>query len=503
MTVECVLGSTARWASVHGWRYERCSAPSVVEAQVAQALGRPLPSPIDDPGLEGRVREAVATSARKVVALDDDPTGVQTVHGIAVLAEWDPGALAAELGGASSLFFILTNARAMPEDRAAALNQEIAGTLMQASRETGIPFAIASRSDSTLRGHFPAETDALAAALGGVDGVLICPAFFEGGRVTADDVHFVRDGDRFVPAAETEFARDATFGYQAKTLPGWVEEKTRGRIRAEDVSALTLEEIRAGGPDRVAERLKEVRNGQPVVVNALDYPDLWTVVLGLLQAEAEGKRFLYRTGASFVRARAGIAARPLLTRDDLLGPAAARPARGLVIVGSHVRRTTEQLEQLLVRPGITGIEVGVSELLLDEEDRGREIRRARRQADEALAAGATPVVYTSRRVERPEGMDELEVARAVSDTLVAIVRGITARPDFVVGKGGITSSDVGTRGLGAKRAIVLGQVRPGVPVWRLGPESRFPGMPYVVFPGNVGGPDTLAEIATELVGQTT
>ncbi|MBW3631860.1 MAG: hydroxyacid dehydrogenase [Chloroflexi bacterium] len=471
----------------------------MIDAQVAHALGRPLPSPIQAPGLEERVQAAVTASGKKVVALDDDPTGVQTVHDVAVLARWDSAALAAELGAAASLFFILTNSRAMPEDEARILNEVIAGRLIQASRQTGIPFAIASRSDSTLRGHFPAETDALAAALGGVDGVLICPAFFEGGRVTADDVHFVRDGGRLIPASETEFARDATFGYRAKTLPGWVEEKTHGRTKAEDVIALTLEEIRTGGPDRVAERLGEVRNGQPIVVNALDYPDLWTVVLGLLRAEAEGKRFLYRTGASFVRARAGIAARPLLTRNDLLGPAAARPARGLVIVGSHVRRTTEQLEQLLVRPGIRGIEVKVTELLPGDEDRRREVWRARRQADDALAAGATPVVYTSRRVERPEGMDELDVARVVSDSLVSIVRGIEARPDFAVGKGGITSSDVGTRGLGAERVIVQGQVRPGVPVWRLGPESRFPGMPYVVFPGNVGGADTLAELVAELV----
>ena len=99
-------------------------------------------------------------------------------------------------------------------------------------------------------------------------------------------------------------------------------------------------------------------------------------------------------------------------------------------------------------------------------------------------------------------MDELAVARAVSEALVAIVHGIKTRPDFVAGKGGITSSDVGTRGLGAARAVVLGQIRPGVPVWRLGAESRFPGMPYVVFPGNVGGPETLAEIVAELSGGT-
>ncbi|MDF3018101.1 MAG: hypothetical protein K0R44_3326 [Thermomicrobiales bacterium] len=420
----------------------------MIEARVGQALGQSLPPPIEDSDLEKRVQVAVADSGRKVVALDDDPTGVQTVHDVAVLAVWDAERLAAELADPAPLFFILTNSRALPEDRAAALNREIARNLLDARRESGVPFVIASRSDSTLRGHFPAETDALAAALGGIDGVLICPAFFEGDRVTAGDVHLVRDGDWLVPAAETEFARDATFGYSARSLTGWVEEKTHHRIKTADVASLTLEEIRRGGPERVAARLRGARHEQPIVVNALDYPDLWTVVLGLLQAEAEGKRFLYRTGASFVRARAGIAARPLLRRDELLGPNAPRP----------------------------------------------------RQVDDSLETGQSPVVYTSRHVERPDGMEELVVARVVSDALVAIVRGIEARPDFVVGKGGITSSDVGTRGLGAERATVLGQVRPGVPVWRLGPESRFPGMPYIVFPGNVGEAETLAEIVTELIG---
>ena len=472
----------------------------MIEARVGQALGRSLPPPIEGSGLEARVQAAVAESARKVVALDDDPTGVQTVHDVAVLASWDAEGLAAELANPGPLFFILTNSRALSENRAAALNREIGGNLLSASWQSRVPFVIASRSDSTLRGHFPAETDALAEALGGVDGVLICPAFFEGGRVTAGDVHFVRDGDQFVPAAETEFARDATFGYSARTLPGWVEEKTHHRIKTEDVASLTLEEIRRRGPKRVAERLRDTRDGQPVVVNALDYADLWTTVLGLLQAEAEGKRFLYRTGASFVRARAGIDARPLLRRDELLGPDTRRPMRGLVIVGSHVRRTTEQLQRVLLASETTGIEVVVPELLHGDDDRDREVARVRRQVDDALETGQTAVVYTSRQVERPDGMEELVVALVVSDALVAIVRGIATRPDFVVGKGGITSSDVGTRGLGAERATVLGQVRPGVPVWLLGAESRFPTMPYIVFPGNVGEAETLAEIVTELIG---
>jgi len=145
----------------------------VIEARIGATLGQSLPPPIGDSDLEERVQTAVADSGRKVVALDDDPTGVQTVHDIAVLASWDAEKLAAELADPAPLFFILTNSRALPEDRAAALNREIAGNLLDASRESRAPFVIASRSDSTLRGHFPAETDALAEALSGIDGVLI------------------------------------------------------------------------------------------------------------------------------------------------------------------------------------------------------------------------------------------------------------------------------------------------------------------------------------------
>lgn len=458
-----------------------------------------FPPEYPDDGLETRVQAAVAASNRKVVALDDDPTGVQTVHGIAVLSRWDPELLAAELQSDAPAFFLLTNSRSLPEADAVALNREIVRNLKLASAQIGVRFAIASRSDSTLRGHFPAETDAIAAELGGVDGVLICPAFFEGGRITVDDIHYLQDGERLVPVGETEFARDATFGYRSSNLRNWVAEKTGGRIAASEVASLSLTDIRDGGPERVAELLAAVSAGQPVIVNAANYVDLWVVTLGLLQAEAAGKRFVYRTGASFVRARAGIAARPLLTREELLGPLTPPYSAGLVVVGSHVQRSSDQLAQLLTLPGLAPIEIDVRELLADEVSRDRLLNDAISAAEAALQQGMTPVVFTSRDVHH-HASDQLAVSRAVSDGLVRIVAGIERRPGWIVAKGGITSSDVGTIALGARRAVVLGQIRPGVPVWRLGPETRYSGLSYVVFPGNVGGPDTLAEIVAQLRG---
>lgn len=472
-----------------------------IDALVGEFLGTSVPAAREDPELELRVRRAVAASGRKIVALDDDPTGVQTVHDVPVLAQWDAATLAAELRRPESLFFVLTNSRSLPEAQAIALNQEIAGNLSQASRVSGVGFSVASRGDSTLRGHFPAETDALGGALGGVDGVLLCPAFFEGGRVTAGDVHCIQDGDRLVPVAQTEFARDTSFGYQSRTLPEWITEKSRGRLGAGSIRSLSLDEIRLGGVTQVAAQLRALHDAQVLVINALAYSDLWIVTLGVLQAEAEGRRFLYRCGASFVRARAGILDRSPLTRAELLGSETPAPASGLVIVGSHVQRTSDQLTRLLALPGASGIELRVGRVLDNAHDRGLEIERVRERSTQILRSGAIAVVYTSRVLERRQGLDDLTVARQVSDALVAVVRELPIRPDFVVGKGGITSSDIGTRGLGATRAIVLGQVRPGVPVWRLGAESRFPELPYVVFPGNVGGPESLADVVAELRGE--
>ena len=87
------------------------------------------------------------------------------------------------------------------------------------------------------------------------------------------------------------------------------------------------------------------------------------------------------------------------------------------------------------------------------------------------------------------------------DALTAVIGKLLVRPSFIVAKGGITSSDVGTKALLVKRALVKGQVRPGIPVWQTGEESRFPGLPYVIFPGNVGSEDDLRRVAETLMSE--
>ncbi len=441
------------------------------------------------------MRDDSAVPAAKVVVLDDDPTGTQTVHGIPVLTEWTVPQLAAELVEPGPCFYVLTNSRAFPAVRAAAISREIGANLLCAGRQSGRAFHVVSRSDSTLRGHYPAETDALADALGGgFDALFIIPAFFEGGRSTIDDVHYVAEADRLVPVGETEFAGDATFGFRSSNLRAWVEEKTAGRVPARDVVSISLADLR-GDAGLLAAKLAALSGAVVVVVNASAPGDLQALAKALATAHAAGKRFLFRTAASFVAAFAGIAPRPLLRPEEI---APRGPGGGLIVAGSHVGKTSLQLEELFRTTAIPGVELSV-ENLLNPDERSAEVARAARGVEALLARGSDVALYTSRRLATGRSADEnLAIGEIVSRSLVEIVATLRTRPRWLIGKGGITSSDVATGALGVRRALILGQAQPGVPVWQLGPETRWPGLAYVVFPGNVGGPDALGQLVTAL-----
>ena len=453
--------------------------------------------------IQGRVVE----SGRCVAVLDDDPTGVQSVHGVPVLTTWTVDDLRWALTQPSPTFYILTNSRSFPEEEAVALNREIASNLSVAATDSGTDFDVVSRSDSTLRGHYPAETDALAEALreGGrrPDGLIICPAFFEAGRITVDDVHWVRQDGELVPAGQTEFASDHTFGYRSSDLKAWVEEKTGGRFDASEVPSVGLADLREGGPERVASILGGLEDGWPVVVNAVSYEDLDVFVLGLLAAEARGKRFLYRTGPSFVRARGGITEPRILGPEDLYRER-PKEGHGLVLVGSYVPTTTRQLEAALALDGVRGVEMSVPRLL-EPGSREDELGRVVEEVNGSLASSEV-AVYTSRLlVTAGAGLSNFEIGASVSGALVEVMRRVdrSLPLSFVVAKGGITSSDIATKGLEVRRAEVAGPLLPPgiVPVWILPDENDFPGLPYVIFPGNVGGPDSLARAIEVLRGE--
>lgn len=452
-----------------------------------------LPQPSTGDNLS-QVRGLLAQSNHSLVVLDDDPTGTQTVYDIPVLTEWTTSTLAEELKRSPDGFYILTNSRSLTAVEAQRLGREIGANLSAASAQTGQDIAVVSRSDSTLRGHFPDEVEALSDGLGEVfDGWILAPFFAEGGRFTLDDIHWVADEDDLIPAGQTPYARDEAFGYRHSHLPAWVEEKSQGRYRAENVITVSLERIRTGGPEAVFEHLLSAPSGSIIVVNAVTYTDMECFVAGLLQAEARGRRYLYRTAASFVRARLGLDARPLLSAENLQ----LSGGGALIVVGSYVPRSSAQLRALLSHAGVRAIELDVETVLGDGRDEA--VVRTLTALTETLARNEDVVLYTSRKYQgAADATVSLQIGRRIAEALIEIVRRLSIRPGYLVAKGGITSSVLATEALGVRRAQVLGQVLPGVPVWELGAESRFPGLAYIVFPGNVGEESALLDLVTGL-----
>lgn len=462
-----------------------------------------LPPLWPDDSLREQIAWQVSEANRCVVALDDDPTGTQTVHGIWVVTRWEVDDLRTALADGEPALYILTNSRSMALAEAQALNRKIAANLATAAHAEGRPIVVVSRTDSTLRGHYPGEVEALSEALTDAwgrsfDGVCIIPFFPEAGRFTIDDVHWVQEGEQLVPAAQTPYAEDAVFGYRHSRLPEWVEEKTGGRVAASEVICISLDTLRQGGPAEVVDQLRTVRDSQVVIVNATDYRDLEVFVYGLLGVEAEGKRFLFRTAASFVKVAAGLADRPLLKSGELVGE---RPScGGLIVFGSYVPKSTAQLAAVQALDGVEAVELTVVRVL-DDATREQTIAQVSATLDAALASGPDALVYTSRGlVTGRDEADSLAIGESVSSALMEVVRRLSHEPRYVIGKGGITSNDLATEGMDVRAARVLGQIQPGVPVWELGPSSRWPGMPYIIFPGNVGEEGTVADIVRMLRG---
>jgi uncharacterized protein YgbK (DUF1537 family) len=437
----------------------------------------------------------------KLVVIDDDPTGSQTVHHIPVLTRWDSDSLHEELQNDLPAFYILTNTRGMSLEKARAINAQIGRSLHDLSRQMKRRIAVVSRSDSTLRGHFPGEVEALADGLNAdLDAWLIVPTLLGGGRYTIDDVHYVAEGDWLVPAGESPYARDATFGYRSSNLKEWVQEKTSGQVAASDVYSVSLQAIRAGGPEAVQKRLMELPKGSICIVNAVSRRDLEVFTLGVLQAENQERRFVYRTGPSFVPVRIGLAPYPLLDREQL--PFRATDAGGLIVVGSYVPNTSRQVEILQGQNLAQSVEVNVAELIHPDR-REMEIVRAAQRMNEELAHGQDVLLYTSRTlISAGDAEKSLQIGQRISSGMIEILKNVTVRPRYVLAKGGITSSDVATEWLGVHRAMVLGQLAKGISVWQLGPESRYDGMLYIVFPGNVGKPESLAELVSSLKPQS-
>ena len=439
----------------------------------------------------------------KVVVIDDDPTGSQTVHSAPLLLAWDGASLEAGLRHPSPLLFLLANTRALAPVEAAGRVAEICRALRpqleRALAEGWIDrWLIVCRGDSTLRGHFPLEVDQIAAELGPFDATLLVPAFLPGGRTTVDGVHLLHGQ----PVHTTPFAADGLFAYPSSHLPAWVEHKSGGRIPAAAVQSISLAELDAAmaDPGPLRARLGALRDQVVVAVDA-ECPEqlaalgvaVWAVTD---PAAAAPRRLLFQSAASLLN---GLAPLPPQPRDaaGLAGlrrrDATGLPLPGLVLVGSHVPLADAQLEVLLQEPGCLGLELPVARLarVLDGPEPAALLasleRSWREQLQQLLDRGATPVLFTSRgEIQCASAAERRRLGLALAGLMARLAAALEPQLGYLISKGGITTHTLLADGLGLAAVELQGQLFAGLSLVLTPPLPSGPPLPVVTFPGNLG-----------------
>ncbi len=446
-----------------------------------------------------RLQELIHENKKLFVVIDDDPTGGQTAHGLTVYMSWSEEIILDAFRKTDRMFYIMTNSRSMPKEETARVHEEIMHGLNYAAGLTGREFEVISRSDSTLRGHYPLETDIIGRHInGGVKKELIIPFFQEGNRYTINDIHCLYEEGAMIPAGESEFSKDKTFGYKNSDLKLWIEEKTQGKYPAGEADSVSLEMLRTLDFKGIG-RILTKDSGQKIIVNSTCYMDLMVFAVCYYEALGKGISFVARTASAWPKVVGDIPDIPYIRAEDIVDLKCGYG--GLVIVGSHVRKTSEQLEMLRYSHiPLEFIEFN-QHLAVEAGKLENEVKRVSSLANTLMKEGKTVVVYTKReRIDFNSGSkeEELNITNRIADAVTGIAEGIEMKPRFVIVKGGITSSDVAVKAFRTKKAEIIGQAAAGVPVWKLGTESKYPGMAYVVFPGNVGTKDTLKEVVEEL-----
>ncbi len=443
-----------------------------------------------------------------LVVIDDDPTGSQSVSGIPVITHWQTADFDWAFDQGLGAVFVLLNTRAEDAATAKRLNTEAVNNAIESANAKGITVSFVSRGDSTLRGHFPQEIDAITETLAAAgrkpnSATLMVPAFPRAGRVTLNGVHYLREGETLTPVGQTEFAKDSSFGFTQSNIGKYVEEKTLGSIKASEVGNINLNVIRST-PEAICQALLSLPFGSVASVDAFTENDLRMLALGIALAQEQGASYLYRTGPSFVGAWVGQQDYAPLEPSELGSLTEQRQAGGLIVIGSHVDLTNRQLAQVReAYPSLLEVEI-TPEIAMDNAFSTGQSQLIATSISKSLDS-QNVILRTSRKVATGlTAEDSLAIARRVSDSVAEVVNLVLRqnRPKFVIAKGGITSNDVASKGLEVRHAIVVGPLLPGlVSLWR--PEDGVAvGVPFVVFPGNVGDEFALAQIIDKLSTKT-
>lgn len=429
------------------------------------------------------------------IILDDDPTGNQTVHDIPILTDWNTETIKNELTNNSPVFFILTNSRSFSSSKTISIHREICSNITEANRDLNKRLRIISRCDSTLRGHYAEEVNTLNEFIYSNEAVQVfVPAFFQGKRYTINDIHYVNEGDHLIPVAETAYAKDNVFKFSNSNLKEYVVEKTRGQIKIDEILSISIDMIRIKGPKTINEIIINKRKCRAIIVNAVSDEDLKVIALAFLLLEKRGLKFIYRSAASLIPAIIPQKKIDLLQTEQLN---LNSNNGGLIVVGSYVPKTNAQLNFLINNSNIIPLEINVDKLLAtDENDFISEVVST---LENHILSGRSVVLFTSRKVISGDNPNEsLSIIAKVSNSIVSIMGRINCKLRFIITKGGITSSDIAIKAFGLRKAVVLGQILPGVPVWKFIESKLNRDQNYIVFPGNVGEGEDLLKLYLQL-----
>jgi uncharacterized protein YgbK (DUF1537 family) len=453
---------------------------------------------LENKHLREEISSLLTTGKFKIVILDDDPTGIQTVHDCLLITKWTEENLTFALNDSVPFFYVLTNSRSLNAEETKKINREIVDLVTNINKSLNYKLIFISRSDSTLRGHFPLEPDTISSTLKqcGLSlniPVFFIPAFLEAGRYTIDNVHYLQYNDDLIPVAETEFAQDNAFGYKNSGLVEYIIEKSAHKTNGDHIGSLSIEELRNNSLNAIIEKINNFKSLDYVIVNAIDYDELQKFAVSILTYLLNDNSCLVlRTSSSFPKALSGIVDQSLLTKDEII----TKNGTGIFFVGSHVKKTTAQLENLLSNKKVGGVELNINDILTNP---GKIREQTKNVIKELVTKEITPVIFTSRDEMRFEDITErLLAGKKISAFLVSIVKELPFVPAYIVAKGGITSNDILSDGLNVERARVLGQILTGVPAIITDRDNQFPRLPYIIFPGNVGDENSLLTVFEKL-----
>ncbi len=431
----------------------------------------------------------VSDSLDLTFVLDDDPTGVQAVRDVRALLQWSPQLLARAAGAGRPSVHLMTNIRSLAPERAEALTFDAAAAARAALPEARLLL----RGDSTLRGHVHEEYRAVrrAAYPHRPPVLLLVPALPGAGRVTRGGIHWLDSDGVSRPLHETEYARDGGFAYRSSRLLEWAEERTAGELAVADGTELPLAELRRRGADAVsAAIMRAATSGRPAACapDAENIDDLQTIAEGLRHAERAGVDVLVRCAPTFAGVLCGTLAAGLVDPPTVNGEGV------LIVCGSYVSGTTRQLDHLRAALGIEPIEADVHALVA--HDPRPEVTRLAGLVSRQLEQRRVSLLSTPRH--RPAELIGLTAGEQIAGGLADVVASLDRPPRAIIAKGGITSHVVLERGLGAHEARVAGPIAAGVALWQV--QARGRPVAYVVFPGNVGGPEHLTHVVQLVAG---